>query len=68
MTKNLVDLDDEALADAAEWFGTSTPGDTVNAALRDAAVRAQRARALAEMVEIARTGQFDELLDKRHRP
>jgi Arc/MetJ family transcription regulator len=68
MTKNLVDLDDEALAGAAEWFGTTTPGDTVNAALRDAAARAQRARALAEMVEIAKAGQFDELLDKRNRP
>jgi hypothetical protein len=33
-----------------------------------AAERNQRARALAEPVEIAASGTFDELLDKRNRP
>ena len=66
MTKSLIDLDDEALAEAAALFGTTTKKDTVNTALREAAKRQRRARALAELVEVARTGQFDELLDKRN--
>jgi Arc/MetJ family transcription regulator len=65
MTKSLIDLDDEALAEAAALFGTTTKKDTVNTALREAAQRQRRARALAELVEIAGTGQFDELLGKR---
>ena len=65
MTKSLIDLDDEALAEAAALFGTKTKKDTVNTALREAAQRQRRARALAELVEIAETGQFDELLGKR---
>jgi len=62
MTESPLDLDDEALAAAAEIYGTSTAAETVNTALREAAARLRRARALAEMVEIAKTGQFDELL------
>jgi Arc/MetJ family transcription regulator len=63
-TETTIDLDDEALAAAAEIYGTSTVVETVNTALREAAARLRRARALAEMVEIAKTGQFDELLAK----
>jgi len=66
MAKTLIDLDDEALAEAAALFGTTTKRDTVNTALREAAKRQRRALALAELVETARTGQFDELMDKRH--
>jgi Arc/MetJ family transcription regulator len=66
MTKSLIDLDDEALAEAAAFFGTTTKKDTVNTALREAAKQLRRTRALAELVEIAKTGQFDELLDKRN--
>jgi Arc/MetJ family transcription regulator len=66
MTKRLIDLDDEALDEAAALFGTKTKKDTVNTALREAAQRQRRAQALAELVEIAKTGQFDELLDKRN--
>jgi Arc/MetJ family transcription regulator len=68
VTKSLIDLDDEALAEAAVLFGTKTKKDTVNTALREAAQRLRRARALARLTEIAATGQFDELLDKRNRP
>jgi Arc/MetJ family transcription regulator len=68
VTKSLIDLDDEALAEAAMLFGTKTKKDTVNTALREAAHRLRRARALARLTEIAATGQFDELLDKRTRP
>ena len=49
MTKILVDVDDEALADAAPAFGTKTKKDTVNVALREGAARLRRARALAEL-------------------
>lgn len=67
MTKSLIDLDDEALAEAAALFGTTTKKDTVNTALREAAKQLRRARALADLVDIAKTGQFDELREK-HRP
>lgn len=64
MTKILVDVDDEALADAAEAFGTKTKKDTVNVALREGAARLRRARALAELGMRGEAGDFDELLDK----
>ncbi|MDG4755262.1 type II toxin-antitoxin system VapB family antitoxin [Micromonospora sp. WMMD718] len=64
MTKILVDVDDEVLADAAEAFGTKTKKDTVNVALREGATRLRRARALAELAERGQAGDFDELLDK----
>lgn len=64
MTKILVDVDDEALAEAAEVLGTKTKKDTVNAALRQTADQIKRARAFAKLVERAEEGQFDELLDK----
>ncbi|MBM0256226.1 type II toxin-antitoxin system VapB family antitoxin [Micromonospora sp. 4G55] len=64
MTKILVDVDDAALADAAEAFGTKTKKDTVNVALREGAARLRRARALAELGGRGEAGDFDELLDK----
>jgi Arc/MetJ family transcription regulator len=57
-------IDVAALAEAAEFFGTSSDVETVNMALREVMVRVRRARALAGLVEVAKTGQFDELLDK----
>lgn len=66
MTKILVDVDDQALADAAQVLGTTTKKDTVNAALREIAQRRRRAEALAQLREMAREGQFDELMDKRN--
>ncbi|RAK39914.1 hypothetical protein B0I29_104456 [Actinoplanes lutulentus] len=68
MAGHEVDPDSEVLADAAELYGTTTEAETISAALHDAAARTRRTRALAELVEIAATGQFDELLDKRNRP
>jgi Arc/MetJ family transcription regulator len=62
MTKVLVDIDDEALADAAKVFGTTTKKDTVNTALREATRRIQRARALERLGEMADQGDFDEFL------
>jgi len=64
MTKILVDVDDAALAEAADLLGTKTKKDTVNAALRETAERLRRARALVRLVELGESGAFDELLDK----
>ncbi|PSL00689.1 VapB protein of antitoxin of type II toxin-antitoxin system [Murinocardiopsis flavida] len=68
MTKVLIDIDDDALASAAEVYGTTTKKDTVNTALREASRRVDRARALVEMQALADEGGFDvELLqDKRN--
>lgn len=48
MAKTLIEIDQEALAVAAEILGTSTAQDTVNAALRDVGQTLARLRALAE--------------------
>lgn len=64
MTKMLVDIDDEALAEAGELLGTKTKKDTVNSALRETAQRLRRAGALAELAERGESGYFDELLNK----
>ncbi len=64
MTKMLIDVDDDALAEASELLGTKTKKDTVNAALRETAQRLRRAKALARLAELGEAGAFDELLDK----
>ena len=66
MGKDLVDMDDGALARAAELFGTNTNDDTVNAALRDAAERRDRLAAFDRLGEMAEAGDLDDLLDKRN--
>ena len=65
MTKSLIDLGDEALAEAAMLFGTKTKKDAVNTALREAAQRSRRLRALDQLGEMGAAGDFDELLDKK---
>jgi Arc/MetJ family transcription regulator len=64
VTKILIDIDDDALAEAAELLGTKTKKDTVNMSLRETAARLKRAQALARLAELGRSGAFDELLDK----
>jgi Arc/MetJ family transcription regulator len=64
MTKVLIDIDDDALAEASELLGTTTKKDTVNTALRETAQRLRRAKALARLAELGEAGAFDELLDK----
>ncbi|MEU8275730.1 type II toxin-antitoxin system VapB family antitoxin [Microbispora bryophytorum] len=59
MTKTLIDLDDEALAEAAKLLGTSSKKDTVNAALREIVDRRRRAAAIARMREMAAEGEID---------
>ncbi|EDY54392.1 MULTISPECIES: type II toxin-antitoxin system VapB family antitoxin [Streptomyces] len=66
MTKTLIDIDEQLLAEAAIAFGTRTKKDTVNAALREGVERKKRALALARLAARADAGDFDELLDKEN--
>ncbi|MEU7869271.1 type II toxin-antitoxin system VapB family antitoxin [Dactylosporangium sp. NPDC049140] len=50
--RTVIDLDDEALADAAAEFGTTTKVATVNAALRLAAARKRTAAYLDLLAEL----------------
>ena len=63
MTKTPVEIDDDALAAAAQVLGTKTKKDTVNAALREVSQRLLRLRALEKLGEMADRGDFDEFLD-----
>jgi Arc/MetJ family transcription regulator len=62
MTKTPIEIDEDALATAAEVLGTKTKKDTVNAALREVGQRLERLRALAELGQMADRGDFDEFL------
>ncbi len=66
MTKMLIDIDDEALATAAELLGTKTKKDTVNTALRETAERLRRLAALDQLSARGAAGEFDELLEKKN--
>ncbi len=60
--KTPIEIDQEALAVAAEVLGTKTKKDTVNAALREVGQRHVRLRAIARLGEMADRGDFDEFL------
>ncbi|WP_329384190.1 type II toxin-antitoxin system VapB family antitoxin [Streptomyces sp. NBC_01351] len=59
MSRTVIDLDDEALAEAARHLGTTTKRDTVNAALREIADRRRRAAAVARMRQMVSDGEID---------
>lgn len=65
VTKTPIEIDEEALAVAAEVLGTKTKKDTVNAALREVGQRFVRLRALARLGEMADRGDFDEFLGNK---
>jgi Arc/MetJ family transcription regulator len=65
VTKTPIEIDQEALAIAAEVLGTKTKKDTVNAALREVGQRLVRLRALARLGEMADRGDFDEFLGNK---
>jgi Arc/MetJ family transcription regulator len=65
MVKTPIEIDQEALAIAAEVLGTTTKKDTVNAALREVGQRLVRLRALARLGEMADHGEFDEFLGNK---
>ena len=60
--KTPIEIDQDALALAAEVLGTKTKKDTVNTALREVGQRLVRLRALARLGEMADSGDFDKFL------
>ncbi|MFK4222851.1 type II toxin-antitoxin system VapB family antitoxin [Streptomyces sp. NPDC019890] len=64
MSNLYVEVDDDALSEAASILGTTTKKDTVNAALLEVAKRRRRLNALDELAEMGERGDFDVLLDK----
>ncbi|MEV5499784.1 type II toxin-antitoxin system VapB family antitoxin [Nonomuraea fuscirosea] len=58
MAKTVIDLDDEALAEAARLLGTATKKDTVNTALREVVERRGRAEAVARMRAMVAEGEI----------
>lgn len=67
----MIDLDDEALEEAAKELGTTTKRETINTALREVTARHRRLRALDEARELVTDGALDMdlLLDKsKYRP
>ncbi|HEY1643321.1 MAG TPA: type II toxin-antitoxin system VapB family antitoxin [Streptosporangiaceae bacterium] len=65
MVRMSIDIDQEALAVAAEVLGTTTETDTVNAALREVGRRLVRLGALARLGEMADQGDFDEFAGQK---
>ncbi|MFJ8585823.1 type II toxin-antitoxin system VapB family antitoxin [Streptomyces sp. NPDC093595] len=59
MARTVIDLDDEALEEAARFLGTSTKKDTVNAALREVVDRQKRAAAVQRMRQMVADGEID---------
>ncbi|MBE3001661.1 type II toxin-antitoxin system VapB family antitoxin [Nocardiopsis sp. HNM0947] len=66
MSEVLIDIDETALARAAELLGTTEPSETVGSALR-VIISGDRASALAEMRRLVAEGALDihVLRDKR---
>lgn len=66
MSRTVIDLDDEALEEAAKELGTITNRHTINAALQEVTARYRRLRALDEARTLAAEGALDMdlLLDK----
>jgi|tagenome__1003787_1003787.scaffolds.fasta_scaffold19649648_1 Arc/MetJ family transcription regulator len=66
MSEVLLNVDDDALAGAAKYLGTTGKEETVNAALREFDQRGRCLEAFDELVAMGESGLFDELLDKRN--
>jgi Arc/MetJ family transcription regulator len=66
MSRLLVDVDDDALAEAQRVLGTATKKDTVNAALVEVSRRLRRLQALDKLVAMGRAGDFDLFLNKEN--
>ncbi|MEV0528071.1 type II toxin-antitoxin system VapB family antitoxin [Streptomyces sp. NPDC050439] len=67
MTKMLIDIDDEALAEAQKILGTATKKDTVNQALADIRQRSVRAQARRELAQLVASGAIDlDALNEKH--
>ena len=68
MSRTVIDLDDDLVAEVAQALGTRTKKETVNTALREVLENRRRAMALTRLREATADGAFDlELLaDKRN--
>jgi Arc/MetJ family transcription regulator len=65
MARTVIDVDDDALAEAARYLGTTTKKDTVNAALHEINDRRRRAAAIDRMRRMVAEGQVDlDLINK----
>lgn len=67
MTRTVIDLDDQLVADVSKALGTGTKKETVNAALREVLEARRRALALTRLQDAVADGAFDldVLEDKR---
>lgn len=64
MARTVLDVDSEALAEAARYLGTTTKSDTVNAALREINDRRRRAAAIERMRQMVVEGRVNlDLID-----
>jgi Arc/MetJ family transcription regulator len=59
VSRTVIDLDDDMLADVALALGTRTKKDTVNAALREVLENRRRALALTKLRQATADGAFD---------
>ena len=59
MTRTVIDLDDDLVAEVARELGTRTKKDTVNTALREVLENRRRAMALTRLREATADGAFD---------
>lgn len=68
MTRTMIDLDDDLLAEVSKALGTSTKKETVNSALREVLETRRRAMALTRLRELVADGAIDSSLfeDKRN--
>lgn len=66
MTRTVIDLDDDLVADVARALGTQTKKETVNEGLRELMKVRRRALALVRLREMAAEGEVDILLDKKN--
>lgn len=68
MTRTVIDLEDQLVADVSRALGTATKKDTVNAALREVLEVHRRAIALTRLQDAAAAGalDLDLLADKRN--
>jgi Arc/MetJ family transcription regulator len=66
VSRTVIDLDDDLVAEVAKALGTSTKKDTVNTALREVLESRRRALALTRLRATVADGAFDlALLDDK---
>ena len=59
MSRTVIDLDDNLVAEVAQALGTRTKKETVNTALREVLENRRRAMALTRLREATADGAFD---------